>query len=147
MTNVSRANCGFRTVVPKAFVNFRVMGYFGVVVLRPVEPIVGDVQRNRVVSRLGDTISVVLQGLIVTLGGKLVIQPCPNLQAALLFCAIIDTCGYNVPSSVHVRDVTPPEWARSGQRQLEKSLKLTSLRLTRTRERRTNIGARGTKES
>lgn len=58
--NISSAKRDIRTMVPKAFEDFGVIGYFGIVVLRPVQPIVGDVQRDRVVPRLGDAVPVVL---------------------------------------------------------------------------------------
>lgn len=61
-----RVTSGVRTVVPKTLVNLWVGGHLSIVVLRPIQPVVRDVQRDRVVPRLGDAVSVVLQGLMET---------------------------------------------------------------------------------
>ena len=47
-------------MIPKPFVNLRVNRYISIVVLRPVQPVVGDIHRNRIVPRLGDTVFAVL---------------------------------------------------------------------------------------
>ena len=103
-----------RTVVPKTFVNLRVSGHISIVVLRPIQPVVGDIQRDRVVPRLGDAVSIILQGLMKTSGRYFIVESGTNLQAAFFFRTIIDTSGDNVPPGVHISNVTPPQWTRSG---------------------------------
>ena len=48
-----------RTMGLKTFVNLRVIRYLSIVVLRPVQPVVGDIQRDGVVPRLGNPVPVV----------------------------------------------------------------------------------------
>ena len=56
-------------MLPELFVDFRVVGRLDIIVLRSIQPIVGNVQRYRVVPRFLDAVFVVLEGLLTVLGG------------------------------------------------------------------------------
>lgn len=95
-------------MVPKAFVNLWVGRHVSVVVLRPIHPILGDVQRDRVVPRLWNAVPAILQWLVGMSRPYLAEKLATNLQATLLFRTIIDARSDNVPSSVHISNVAPP---------------------------------------
>ena len=61
-----RETQGVHTMSPKAVVNFRVVRYLSIVVLRPVQPAIRDIQRDGVVPRLRDSVPVIFQRLTAT---------------------------------------------------------------------------------